>query len=201
MEIDQQLFNAARRMDRDALTKLFDLYAPGLYKYALRLCGDPLLSDHIVGDTFAKLMDQLSRGKGPTINFRSYLFDITYHLIVDESRYTRCRCPLEMTELGGRDARSATLNLENQILFEKVLLALRNDLPPPQRHVLILRFLEGFNLQETAAILGINVNNVKVMQNRAIARLRSALVSRGMLPVEPGRTPAKTRKSPQPIAI
>jgi RNA polymerase sigma-70 factor (ECF subfamily) len=67
------------------------------------------------------------------------------------------------------------LTVENRILFERILQAIQNDLTEDQRHVIILRFLEGFSLRETAAILGKHINNVSVNQNRAIAALRKAL--------------------------
>jgi DNA-directed RNA polymerase specialized sigma24 family protein len=61
METDHKLLNAARNMDKDALVKIFDLYSSALFNYALRLCDDPLLADQIVGDVFAKLMEQLAQ--------------------------------------------------------------------------------------------------------------------------------------------
>jgi RNA polymerase sigma-70 factor (ECF subfamily) len=41
--------------------------------------------------------------------------------------------------------------------------------------VIILRFIEDFSLKETAQIVGKEVNNVKVIQNRGIKKLRKAL--------------------------
>ena len=43
-----------------------------------------------------------------------------------------------------------------------------------QRIVIILRFLEDFSLKETAEIIGKDVNNVKVIQNRGIAKLKKS---------------------------
>jgi hypothetical protein len=51
----------------------------------------------------------------------------------------------------------------------------RAELTDDQRHVIILRFLEDFSLKETAEIIGKEVNNIKVIQNRGIAKLRKAL--------------------------
>jgi DNA-directed RNA polymerase specialized sigma24 family protein len=85
-EADRTLLDAARRMDGDALVEIFDLYAPALYKYVLRVCPDTLMADHIVGDVFAKLLEHLSAGKGPSTNLRSYLYEIAYHLVLDESK-------------------------------------------------------------------------------------------------------------------
>ena len=51
----------------------------------------------------------------------------------------------------------------------------QNDLTNDQRHVVILRYLEGFSLRETAAIIGKEENHVKVIQDRAIAKIRQVL--------------------------
>jgi RNA polymerase sigma-70 factor (ECF subfamily) len=175
MEADFGLLDAARNMNQDALIKVFDLYSPVLYNYALRLCNDPTEADQVVGDVFAKLLDQLSIGGGPSTNLRSYLYETTYHLVIDKSRYSRREAPLETIEFLRQDGSSAGSSLEDRVLFETVILAIKNLLTEDQRHVIILRFLEGFSLRETAKIIGKEVYNVKVIQNRGVAKLRKAL--------------------------
>jgi RNA polymerase sigma-70 factor (ECF subfamily) len=179
METDVSLLIAARMMSEDALVMIFDRYASALYKYAFRLCGDPVTADQIVGDVFAKLLDQLSSGNGPTTHLRSYLYETTYHLIVDEARYSQRRVPLEVADWIQQGTDSALLRLEDRIILEQVVHAIRNDLTNDQRHVIILRFLEEFSLRETANIMGISVDHVKVIQNRAIAALRKSLDGKG----------------------
>lgn len=178
METDLQLLDAAKRMDRNALVKIFDLYASPLYNYALRLCADPSLADHVVGDVFARLLEQLAAGKGPTSNLRSYLYETAYHLVIDEARSSQRRAPLEALTWSPVDGRSSAPAGEDPILLEAIWQAIQNDLSENQRHVIILRFLEEFSLRETAEILGIEVGHVKVIQTRAIAKLRQALASR-----------------------
>jgi len=174
METDLELLNAARQMNKDALIKVFDLYSSALYKYALRMCGDPVMADHIVGDVFVKLLDQLSVGKGPMTNLRSYLYETVYHRILDEARYARHRVPLEVTDWLRQDVNSAALRVEDKLLFQQVLYALQNELTEDQRHVIILRFLEAFSIRETATILNKKEDHVRVIQGRAIAKLRRA---------------------------
>ena len=178
METDHVLLNAARRMDEEALVKIFDLYSSALFNYALRLCGDPVRADHIVGDVFSKLLDQISAGNGPTSNLRSYLYEMAYHQIVDEARRSRRRVPLELAESIGQDAHSAFLRVEDEITFKQILHLLQTELTVDQRHVIVLRFLEEFSIRETAAIMGKTVEHVKVIQNRAIAALRKSLEQR-----------------------
>jgi RNA polymerase sigma-70 factor, ECF subfamily len=173
METELLLLHAARTMNQEALVKIFDLYAPPLYNYALRLCGDRLLADHVVGDVFAKLLEQLAAGKGPTSNLRSYLYEMAYHRLVDEARYSRRQAPLDVLTSLRRDVGSGSLGVEDHILFEMILHAIQHDLTNDQRHVIVLRFLEEFSLRETAAILGKDVGHIKVIQSRALAKLRN----------------------------
>jgi RNA polymerase sigma-70 factor, ECF subfamily len=175
MRTELPLLEAARNMDREALIEIFDLYSSSLYNYALRLCSDPLRADHIVGDVFVKLLDQWSVGSGPSSNLRSYLYETTYHLIVDEARSSHREAPLEVIDISRHDGYSTLINLENRVLFDAVIMAIKKELTEDQRHVIILRFLEGFSLRETADIIGKEVYNVKVIQNRGVAKLRKIL--------------------------
>ncbi len=180
METDRTLLNAARMMDKEALVKIFDLYSSALYKYALRLCGDPVTADHIVGDVFAKLLDQLAAGNGPRDNLRSYLYETTYHRMIDETRYSKRRVSLEVTDSLRQDANSIFLSVEDQILFKQILHAIQNELTDDQRHVIILRFLEEFSIRETAAILDKKEAHVRVIQGRAIEALRRSFEYKGI---------------------
>jgi RNA polymerase sigma-70 factor, ECF subfamily len=177
MESDLLLLNAAKQMNQDALVKIFELYASALYNYALRLCGDALLADHIVGDVFAKLLDQFASGKGPTSNLRSYLYETAYHILIDEARSSSRRAPLEVATSIRSDAGSGSLGVEDKLMLEMILGAIQNNLNDDQRHVITLRFLEGFSLRETAAILGRDVSHVKVIQTRGLAKLRNVFAS------------------------
>lgn len=178
MDDNQVLLQKISRMDVEALARVYDLYAPAIYKYACRHCDNALLADQIVGDVFARLLEQLSQGRGPRSNLRAYLFEIAYHAVVDEVRHARRVLSLQSADMvvpvtGGPDQ-----VLQEQMLLETVRQAMRDDLTGDQRHVIILRFLEDFSLKETARIMQKNVGNIKVLQQRALAALRRALERR-----------------------
>ena len=172
---DMTLLESAREMNRDALVEIFDLYSTALYNYAFRLCNDARTADYVVGDVFAKLLEQLSAGNGPNSNLRSYLYESTYHLIVDDARHANRMAPLEVAESVNDNGYSPSAHFEKEVLFRAIMQAIRDELTEDQRHVIILRFLEGFSLRETAQIVGKQVNYVKVIQNRGIAALRKVL--------------------------
>jgi RNA polymerase sigma-70 factor, ECF subfamily len=194
MDTDQPLLNAARQMDKEALVKIFDLYSVALYRYALRLCGDPLRADHIVGDVFAKLLEQFAAGKGPRDNLRSYLYESTYHRLIDDARSARRWISLEI--MPGLRAESNPMfpDWEDRILFKQVLNILQNELTDDQRDVIILRFLEEFSIHETAAIMGKQENHVRVLQNRAIAALRRSLETHEQPKMSKAASAARIRK-------
>ena len=169
------LLQAAKRLDQAALAEIFDSYAPAIYGYILRLCHNPEQADQIVGDVFSKLLEKLASGKGPRTNLRSYLYQIAYHLFIDQTRYDQRIAPIEIVEYMSGDTNSVQDEIENRALLDTVLLAINTDLTVDQRHVIVLRFLEGMDLQETAKILDKSVNNVKVLQNRGIEKIRKVL--------------------------
>ncbi len=169
------LLQAARNFDQDALRTIFDSHSSSIYKYALRLCRDPLEADNIVGDVFALLLEQLAEGRGPQTNLRSYLFQTTYHVIVDRARYQRHTSSLELAEFEAERASPVALQAEADEALGVVIEAMFTQLSPEQRHILVLRFVEGFNVRETAEVVGKSVNNVKVIQNRGLAKLRQVL--------------------------
>ena len=169
------LLKAAKRLDQDALTKVFDLYAPVIYNYILRLCQDPIQADQIVGDVFARFLDQVAAGKGPRTNLRSYLYQTAYHLFIDRTRDHQRVTPIELVEYLAAENSTVQTEVENRALLDTVMIAINNDLTDEQRHVIILRFLEGLSLKETAKIVGKNASSIKALQSRGISKLRQVL--------------------------
>ena len=172
---EKNLIESLRQLDKGALETAFEQYAPILFKYALRLCHDANEADDVVGEAFSRLLLQLNAGKGPQDNLRSYLYQTAYHIIVDRAREQKHYTPFEVVSNQPKDeSQPPELAEENRILG-LIFVAIYKVLTDDQRHVIILRFLEGFDLKETAEIMEKEVNNIKVIQNRALGRLREAL--------------------------
>lgn len=169
------LLDAARDLEVDAISAIFQKYSLLIYKYALRLCQDPVEADNVVGDVFAKFVDQLADGRGPQTNIKSYLYQTAYHTIIDHSRKAKFISPIEIVGLVQADDTRVDLEVEQRELLDALLIAMNTNLTDDQKHVLVLRFLEGFSIQETAEILDKNINNVKVLQHRGIQTLRQVL--------------------------
>jgi len=178
METDLSLMEAARRMDQRALVAIFDRYAAELYGYIMRLHNDPYKADNLVGEVFSNFLEQLSDGEAALSSLRSHLYKLTYHLLADEKKFSKRESSFELTAFGpekSNGTHTATSKPENEMLLDTVLLAIKNHMTSDQRHVIVLRYLEGFSLHETAEIVGKEVNNVRAIQNRAISNVRKVL--------------------------
>ena len=98
MKDESAVLTAVGSLDQEALITVFDEYAPAIYKYLLRLGVESQEADQIVGDVFARLLEKITEGKGPRKNMRSYLFQIAYHLVVDQARERQRIAPLEVAD-------------------------------------------------------------------------------------------------------
>jgi RNA polymerase sigma-70 factor (ECF subfamily) len=171
------LLRAARKLDKEALTKIFDLYSPALYKFISRLVHDPIQADRIVADVFVRLVEEFAAGQGPRASIRPYLYQVAYRLMVERFRDSHPHSSLEVAirSLDKDKSESSPVQNDERLLMEALLLTMNTELSEDQRIVVILRFLEDFSLKETAEIIGKDVNNVKVIQTRGIAKLKRAM--------------------------
>ena len=179
MKDETAVLAAASSLDQNALAAIFDEYASALFKYLLRLGRDTQEADQIVGDVFARLLEKIQEGKGPRTNLRSYLFQIAYHLVVDQARERQRTAPLELADSVTEDMEPVQSRTEEKMLLEELSEAIQYGLTEDQRNVIVLRFQEDFSLKETAEILGKEVNAVKVIQNRGVNKLRQILGQKG----------------------
>lgn len=175
------LIKAARNLDQKALTAIFDLFSPGLYKFVSRFVQDPEVADRIVAAEFGQLVEDFAAGRGPRGHLRCHLYRSAYRRMVDHLRETNPSAPLKLVLHARQNERGAFVSDVGVAGLERLLLAMNSDLSDDQRLVIILRFLEDFSLKETAEILGKEISNIKVIQNRGFTRLRRAM---GMEPDE-----------------
>jgi len=175
MRDESAVIEAAIAFDQDALSAIFDEYAPALYKYQLRLGVGPQEADQNVGDVFVRLLEKIKEGKGPRSNLRSYLFQIAYHLVVDQARERQRTAPLDVYDSSIEEDGSVQSQTEEKMLLDKLSATMERELTEEQINVVVLRFQEGFSIKETAEIVDKNVNAVKALQNRAINKLRQAM--------------------------
>jgi RNA polymerase sigma factor (sigma-70 family) len=173
---DELLLEASQKLDEKAITTIFDRFSPGLYKYALRLCHLPDVADDIVLSVFTQFLEGLASNKTSNENLRAYFYKTAYQLLLDHARANPQNALVEQTLFDEyKQVMPASYQSEEQSLVRALTSAFNTELTFEQRHVIVLRFLEDFSIKDTSLIIGKTVSNVKVIQNRAVAKLRKAM--------------------------
>ena len=173
-EIEQARLRRARRMDRAALTAIYDEYYPPLYRYIYHQVGEVETARDLTAELFQQLLQALHQSNGPTQNLRAWLYRVAHNLVVDYFRRQQHRRHLPLKEELISQADSPVELAEKNIAADQIRAALAY-LTPDQRQVIILKFLEEFSNEETASILEKPVGAVKSLQHRALAALERTL--------------------------
>jgi len=171
---DQDLLSRSRLLERQALAEVYDRFSPGLYRYALRLLGNADLAEECVAETFSRFLRALHRGGGPRQHLRAYLYRVAHNWVTDAYRGQPLLPLPEEATIHDSTSPSPAETVARQLEGERMRAALIR-LTPPQRQVLILKFLEGWGNREVALALQKPVGAIKSLQHRALAALRRAL--------------------------
>lgn len=175
MSFDEKgLLRRASSFEREALVEIYDRFSPNLYRYAMRLLGDANLAEDCVSETFTRILNALATGHGPRDHLQAYLYRIAHNWITDH--YRRPILPVQETDednLPSRDPlpESALTGHDEQQRLRRALIMLT----PDQRQVIMLRFVEGWKLEEVAATLGKPHGAVKSLQHRGLVALKKML--------------------------
>ena len=175
---DRPLVDAARAGDERAVAELYNAYFPRVYRYMLARTGNVGDAEDLAEEVFIRVLDALGRFEWREAPFSAWLFRIAHNAIISHQRRNGAR---------GRHAPlSPALSVQTQgpeevvearLTLEEVMRATEN-LPEAQRQVIALRFGAGLSVAETARALGKGEGNVKVIQHKAIAKLREILVDK-----------------------
>ena len=162
---------AAARADRRAFAPLYDRYVDPVYRYCLRRLGDRAAAEDATSQVFAKALATLPAYRDRS--FRGWLFTIAHNVVSDMFRQRRPDVPLEAAE--DRPDPAPTPEEAALVADEgRALRALLAQIPTDQQRVLELR-LAGLTGAEIARVLGRSEGAVKMLQFRAVARLRVLL--------------------------
>jgi RNA polymerase sigma-70 factor, ECF subfamily len=171
---EQELLKGARAFDQDALAAIYDLYSPGIYRYAIRLLGDDTMAEDCLSETFSRFLKMLRGGQGPQDHLQAYLYRIAHNLITDSYR-RQPPPPLELDESLRDERPHPEKQVDDRLQEARVRLAMR-ALTPEQRQVITLRFVEGWENDDVAVALQRPVGAVKALQHRALGALKRLLL-------------------------
>lgn len=167
----------ARRGDEAAWTALYLDLAPVLTGYlAGQRCPSP---EDVTSETLLQVVRDLHRFDGDEVAFRSWVFTIAHHRLIDSRRHAQAR-PSDACEAAELERLSPPQHFDDEAVIrlggselEHLLAATTDD----QRDVLLLRYVADLTLHEVAEVLGKQYNAVKALHRRAMDALRAHVAS------------------------
>jgi RNA polymerase sigma-70 factor (ECF subfamily) len=176
-----ELVRQAQAGDAEAFGRLYDHYVTMIHRYVYHRVGDRALAEDVTSETFVRALRRIDSLSFQGRDVGAWLVTIARNIIRDHVKSSRYR--LEVTTADMRDADRATDGPEDAVvqhLTNEQLLSCVQQLNPEQQECIVLRFLHGLSVAETAAIMGKKDGAIKALQHRAVRRL-AALLPEGLL--------------------
>jgi len=179
---DQTLLAAARSGDKDALEALLLRYQPRVYRFGMKMCGDPDDASDVLQETLLAMARSVRDFRGAS-SLSTWLYTIARSFCIKKRRRSRF-APAEEQSLDTALSDEAVQvadqrpSPEDDLAgrqIEGVLARAIASLDPMYREVLVLRDIEGLTAPEVAEVLGIGIDAVKSRLHRARLAVRKAI--------------------------
>jgi len=132
--------------------------------------------DGLTNDVFVQVHRNLATFEGDVQGFRSWLFTIAHHRMIDDRRRANRQPPVQR-EIGAEDDVGLGDVEEDAfaVLAHDEVRGMLAVLSPDQRDVVLLRIVADLSVEEVARLMGKREGAVKALQHRALAALRRHL--------------------------
>jgi len=166
------LVRAAQAGDADAFGALYDRYLDLVYRYVYYRVGGKALAEDLVSETFLRALRRIGSFEWQGRDFAAWLITIARNIIADHYKSGRFR--LEVSTADMLDADRADEGIEAEVLdgiTNASLLEAVKKLNGEQQECVVLRFLQGLSVLETAQAMGKSEGAIKALQYRAVRTL------------------------------
>lgn len=172
---ERALVERACAGDLRAVETLYSIHVTRIYRWVMIKVRNPDEAEDITGEIFEKMVKALPNYEYRGVPFQSWLYQIASNQIKDHYRRSGSRPSTPIEDMDFADPQAGPEGLtEHRLVLDEVYEAVKK-LPEAQRRVIELRFGADRSVRETAEILRKSENNVKVLQHKALDRLKKLL--------------------------
>lgn len=171
------LVHAAQAGDTGAFASLYDRYVDIVFRYVLFRVGDRELAEDVTSETFLRALRRIGTVTYQGRDVGAWFVTIARNLVLDHVKSSRFRLEVVAADVTD-DGKQVQIGPEQQVMSNvtrAALLSCIDQLGDDQRECIVLRFLQGLSVAETAKIMNRNDGAVKALQHRAVRRLAQLL--------------------------
>lgn len=170
MDQDQKLIREIlRRNSQKAADQLIRIYYDELYIFICRQVGSPEAALDLTQDTFIAALRSLPSYNPQKAGFRTWLYRIATHKVIDARRRTRPTVPLDENESLAEDDFAA--DIADKSLLKQIEEYVRT-LDPGLQEIYRLRLYGDYSFPEIATMTEQAESKIKAQYYRLMQRLR-----------------------------
>lgn len=175
---EENLLINVSKGDKYAFGVLYERHLKEIYRYIYYRVAEQAEAEDITETVFFKAWQALQKKQKRTAikNFRAWVYRIAHNQVVEHHRSKKPTARLD------EDLSLSDPNPSPDAVFQSseeshMLAKTIKQLEPKFQEVLICRFVNQLSHKETAQILNIKTNHVRVLQYRALKKMEQMLVS------------------------
>jgi RNA polymerase sigma-70 factor (ECF subfamily) len=169
------LVTLAQQGDGEAFGAIYDRYVEPVYRYLYYRVGSHPLAEDLTSETFLRALRRIDSFSWQGKDIGAWFTTIARNLVTDHVKSSRYRLEVstgdildaDRADADGRGTEDAVLDH----LRNTELLAAVKTLRPDQQECIVLRFLQGLSVAETARVMGRSDGAIKQLQLRAVRAL------------------------------
>jgi RNA polymerase sigma-70 factor (ECF subfamily) len=181
-----RLVERAQAGDAEAFGQIYDRYCDTVFRYIYFRVSTRTLAEDLAQETFLRALRRIGSFTWQGRDLGAWLVTIARNLVADHFKSGRYRLEVATAEVLDADSpdRGPEGSPETAVLdhlTNTTLLTAVKRLNPEQQECIVLRFLQGFSVAETAQTMGKNEGAIKALQYRAVRSL-ARLLPEGFTP-------------------
>jgi RNA polymerase sigma-70 factor (ECF subfamily) len=175
-----ELVERAKAGDAEAFGLIYDRYVDNVYRFVYFRVGNRQLAEDLTADTFLRALNRIATVSWQGRDLRAWLVTIARNRVADHFKSGRYRLEVTTGDVleADREERGPEGSPEEVVLghiTNVALLGAVKRLNPEQQECIVLRFLQGFSVAETAEAMGKTEGAIKALQYRAVRALARLL--------------------------
>jgi RNA polymerase sigma-70 factor (ECF subfamily) len=174
------LVERAQAGEAAAFGLIYDRYFDTVFRFVYFRVGNRQLAEDLTADTFLRALKRIGSFTWQGRDLGAWLVTIARNLVADHFKSGRYRLEVTTSDVldAEREDRGPEGSPESAVvdhITNVALLKAVKQLNPEQQECIVLRFLHGFSVAETALAMNKNEGAIKALQYRAVRALARLL--------------------------
>ena len=167
-----QYVRLAQDGDGEAFGKLYDRYVDMVFRFIYFRVNDRALAEDFTSETFLRALRRISTISYQGRDIGAWFITIARNIVLDHLKSARHRLELTTADtIEGKEHVASTEEAVLDVLQSERLMQAVAQLGDEQRECVMLRFVHGLSVNETAKVMGKNDGAIKALQHRAVRKL------------------------------